>query len=180
MLSENWRPKKDESGTYVFSVPLGNGASPMIHLEDLGLYARWIFDNRLESKGVNLEVATTHVGLDDLVQTFREVTGKPVKAVRVTPEEYYADGYVPLDADRKLGHGTDGSDGTLQTAGENFIGFFNVWCDNLAKRDYALLDKILPTRVKTLEEWMRKTDYTGEYKPVLIDVSRGNFPMKGQ
>lgn len=180
MLSENWRPKKDESGTYVFAVPLGNGASPMIHLEDLGLFARWIFDNPVESRGINLEVATTHVGLDDLVQSFQEVTGKPAKAVRVTPEEYFTDGYEPLDADKKLGYGTDGSDETLQTAGQNFIGFFNVWRDNLAKRDYALLDKILPARVKTLEEWMRKTDYTGEYKTVLIDVSRGNFPIKGQ
>ncbi|KAH6871534.1 hypothetical protein B0T10DRAFT_417228 [Thelonectria olida] len=180
MLSENWRPKKDESGTYVFAVPLGNGASPMIHLEDLGLYARWIFDNPAASTGINLEVATTHVSLDDLVQTFQNVTGKPVRAVRLTPEEYFAGGYEPLDTDKKLGYGTDGSDGTLQTAGQNFIGFFNVWRDNLAKRDYPLLDKILPTRVKTLEEWMRKTEYTGEYKPVLVDVARGNFPIKGQ
>ena len=180
MLSENWRPKKDESGTYVFAVPLGDGTVPVIHLEDLGQYCCWIFDNPVESKGINLEVATTHVGLDDLVQKFQEVTGKPARAVLLTPEEYFADGYEPLDIDKKLGYGTDGSDGTLQTAGQNFIGFFNVWRDNLAKRDYPLLDKILPTRVKTLEEWMRKTDYTGEYKPVLIDVRRGNFPIKGQ
>ncbi|KAH6698307.1 hypothetical protein BKA61DRAFT_709988 [Leptodontidium sp. MPI-SDFR-AT-0119] len=180
MLSENWRPKKDESGTYVFAVPLGDGTVPVIHLEDLGLYCRWIFGNPIESKGINLEVATTHVGLEDLVQKFQEVTGKPARAVLLTPEEYFAGGYEPLDIEKKLGYGTDGSDGTLQTAGQNFIGFFNVWRDNLAKRDYPLLDKILPTRVKTLEEWMRKTEYTGEHKPVLIDVSRGNFPIKGQ
>ncbi len=57
MLSENWRPKKDESGTYVFAVPLGDGTVPVIHLEDLGLYCCWIFDNPVESKGINLEVA---------------------------------------------------------------------------------------------------------------------------
>ncbi|OBT41212.1 hypothetical protein VE00_08099 [Pseudogymnoascus sp. WSF 3629] len=180
MLSENWRPKKDDSGSYVFAVPLGDGTVPMIHLEDLGLYCRWIFDNPVESKGINLEVATTHIGLNDLVRTFQEVTGKPTTAVFLTPEEYFAGGYEPLDIDKKLGYGTDGSDKTLQTAGQNFIGFFNVWRDNLAKRDYHLLDKILPTRVKSLEEWMRKTNYTGDYKPVLIDVSRGNFPIKGQ
>jgi hypothetical protein len=180
MLSENWRPKKDDSGSYVFAVPLGDGTVPMIHLEDLGLYCRWIFDNPVESKGINLEVATTHIGLNDLVRTFQEVTGKPTTAVFLTPEEYFAGGYEPLDIDKKLGYSTDGSDKTLQTAGQNFIGFFNVWRDNLAKRDYHLLDKILPTRVKSLEEWMRKTNYTGDYKPVLIDVSRGNFPIKGQ
>ncbi|KAK9346947.1 hypothetical protein V1522DRAFT_403455, partial [Lipomyces starkeyi] len=100
-----------------------------------------------------------------------KVTGKSARTVRVTPEEDFAGGYEPLDTDKKLAYGTDGSDSTLQSAGENFIGFFYVWRDNLAKRDYALLDKILPTRVKS--------DYTGEYKPVLIDVARGNFPIKG-
>lgn len=82
MLSENWRPKKDETGTYVFAVPLGDGAVPVIHIEGLRHYARWIFDNPEESKGFNLEVATTHVGLDDLVQAFRKLTGKPARAVR--------------------------------------------------------------------------------------------------
>ncbi|KFA80086.1 hypothetical protein S40288_09814 [Stachybotrys chartarum IBT 40288] len=178
MLSESWRPKKDKTGTYVFAAPLGNGASPMIHLHDLGLYARWIFDRPEESSGFNLEVATAHVDLEGLVQTFQKVTGKAATAVRVTPEEYFAGSYEGIDPDQQLGYAVDGSDGTLQTAGQNFTGFFKVWRDNLAKRDYTLLDKILPTRVRTLEEWMRKTDYTGDYKPVLIDVSRGNLPTK--
>jgi hypothetical protein len=39
----------------------------------------------------------------------------------------------------------------------------------LLKKDYALLDKILPDRVKSLEEWMRKAEYTGESKSVLKD-----------
>jgi hypothetical protein len=73
----------------------------------------------------------------------------------------------------------DESDITLQTAGQNFIGFFSVWRDKFAKRDYTLLDKILPTRVKKLVEWMKKSNYTGEYRPVLIDVARGSFPIKG-
>ncbi|KAH7116523.1 hypothetical protein B0J13DRAFT_590359 [Dactylonectria estremocensis] len=126
MLSENWRPQKDDSGTCIFAVPLGNGASPMIHLEGPGLYARWIFNNPIESKGINLEVATTHIGLNNLIQTFRKVTGKPARAIHLTPEKYFADGYEPLDIDKKLIYGTDG--------------------------DYVLLDKILPTIVKILEE----------------------------
>ncbi|KFA69276.1 hypothetical protein S40285_09376, partial [Stachybotrys chlorohalonatus IBT 40285] len=103
MLSESWRAWKDEIGTYIFAVPLGNGASPMIHLHDLGLYARWIFDRPEESSGFNLEVATAHVALEGLVQTFQKVTGKTVTAVRVTPEEYFAGSYECIDPNHKLG-----------------------------------------------------------------------------
>ncbi|KAH6700635.1 hypothetical protein BKA61DRAFT_705605 [Leptodontidium sp. MPI-SDFR-AT-0119] len=72
-----------------------------------------IFGNPVESKGINLEVATTYVGLEDLVQKFQEVTGKPVRVMLLTPEEYFAGGYEPLDIKKKLGYGTDGLDGTL-------------------------------------------------------------------
>ncbi|KAG0652456.1 hypothetical protein D0Z07_0046 [Hyphodiscus hymeniophilus] len=173
----SWGPRKDESDTWVFSVPLGNGAAPMIHLEDLGKYARWIFDNRSESNGMNLEVATCHVSLKDLVEAFQNVTGKPAKSLDLTPEEYFSRKDLNnVNPDMKLAHGTDGSDSTVMTARENFTGFHHVWRDNLASRDYKLLDKILPDRVKTLEEWMRKSNYTaGEFKPVLVDGKRGYF-----
>lgn len=76
----------------------------------------------------------------------------------------------------KLAHGTDGSDTTIMTAAENFTGFFYVFRENLATRDYELLDKILPERVKTLEEWMRKPNYNPEErKPLLVDAKRGSF-----
>jgi hypothetical protein len=37
----------------------------------------------------------------------------------------------------------------------------------LIRRDYKLLDEILPTRVKSLEEWMRKVGYSGEKENTL-------------
>jgi hypothetical protein len=171
-----WAPQKDETGTWVFSIPLGNGAAPIIHLEDLGRYALWIFDNRFESNGKNLEVATCQVSLKDLVGTFQRVPGEPTKSLDLTPEEFFAGGKYHLNPDLKLAHGTDGSDTTIMTAGENFTGFYHVFRDNLATRDYQLLDRILPDRVKTLEEWMRKSNYiVGEFKPVLVDGKRGYF-----
>jgi hypothetical protein len=171
-----WAPKKDENGTYVFSLPLGDGAAPMIHLEDLGRYARWIFDNISESNGINLEVVTCHVGLTELVEVFQRVTGEPAKIARFTPEEYFAREKQDLNPDLKLPYGTSTPDDTVMTVAENFTGFHWVWRDGLAKRDYALLDKILPDRIKTLEEWMRKTNYVaGEFKPVLVDAIRGYF-----
>jgi hypothetical protein len=32
-----------------------------------------------------------------------------------------------------------------------------------------MLDQIFPERIKNVEEWMRKTNYTGELKPLLKD-----------
>lgn len=171
-----WGPTKDETGTWVFSVPLGDGAAPMISLEDLGKYARWIFDNPSESNGINLEVATCQVSLKDLVEVFPRVTGQPARADYFTPEEYFALNKHHIDPNIKLAHGTDGSDSTIMTFAQNFTGFYHVFRDNLATRDYELLDKILPGRLKTLEEWMRKSNYVaGEFKPVLVDFKRGSF-----
>ncbi|KAE9369651.1 NAD(P)-binding protein [Stipitochalara longipes BDJ] len=45
-------PQKDADGVYVFRAPLGEGAVPYIHLDDLALYAKWLFDHPEESTGL--------------------------------------------------------------------------------------------------------------------------------
>jgi hypothetical protein len=77
VLSEHHRPEQDVDGTYVFRAPLGDGAVPYIHLDDLGLYVRWIFDTPSESVGLNLKIAAEHVGYAYLAETFTAVTSKP-------------------------------------------------------------------------------------------------------
>ena len=66
----------------------------------------------------------------------------------------------------------------LQTYAEDFGNWFEVYKatgnnTGLLKRDYEKLDKILPDRVKSLEEWMRLVGYTGEPKAVLKDLRDG-------
>jgi hypothetical protein len=39
------RPVKAEDDTVVFELPLDDGAMPFIHLDDIGLYVRWILNN---------------------------------------------------------------------------------------------------------------------------------------
>jgi hypothetical protein len=58
-----------------------------------------------------------------------------------------------------------------QTYRENFAGWWSAWHDDLITRDYALLDRILPDRVRDLEEWMHKTKYNGRQRSVLKDRS---------
>jgi hypothetical protein len=53
MMYSMWAPRKDGE-TFTFVAPLDDGAVPMIHLDDLGRYARWIFDNIEKSSGTQI------------------------------------------------------------------------------------------------------------------------------
>lgn len=175
MLTEMLMPRPNPAfpGALVFAAPVGDGTPPLIYLADLGRYARWIFDHPDRSAGLDLQVATESIGWQYLADTFTEVTGKKAVFYRdVTLDQYFGSGAFP-DPDRGVGHGVD--DKNLMTYRQNFSGFWNNWRDNLVKVDYALLDEILPTRVKTLAEWMRLTDYKGQKASVLKDYVDGNY-----
>ena len=125
---------------------------------------------------MNLAVSTEDVGWEYLARTFTEVTGKKAVYKDITLDELFASGLFPFP-DGKVGHSIGYEDPTLQTYRENFSGFWNSWKANLVKTDYALLNEILPTRVKTLGEWMRLAGYSGEKSSVLKDY-RDNAKMR--
>ncbi|CAI7639190.1 unnamed protein product [Penicillium pancosmium] len=168
-LSEFLRPFPDpkDPDTLVFAAPLGEGRCPLIYLEDYGAYARWIFDNQAKSNGVELHVATEDIRWEDLASTFSQITGQKAVYKDVSLDEYFK--LSILDPDAIVGHSSDQNDSTLQTYRQNFSGFWNTWKDNLTKRNYQLLDTILPTRVKSVKEWMGKTGYSGKYASLLKD-----------
>ena len=160
-------PFPSDPGTLVFAVPLGDAKCPLIHLDDYGKYARWLFDNPDESNGMELHVATEDIAWKDLAAAFSEVTGKKAVYKDVTIDEYFQLGIFP-NPEAKIGSsGGRQEDSTLFSIRENFTGFWNTWKDELTHRDYDLLDRILPTRVKSVKEWMVKTGYTGELQSVL-------------
>ena len=174
-LSELLRPFPDPSDptTLVFAAPLGAGKCPLIYLEDYGAYARWIFDTPARSNGLELHVATEDIGWRNLAALFAELTGQKSVYKDVTLDEYFELGTVP-NPDAKLGHSADPNDPTLLTYRESFSGFWSTWKDNLTRRDYNLLDDILPTRVKSVREWMERTRYSGKAIPILKDYKDRN------
>jgi len=89
MLNETQRPEQDKDGVYVFSAPLEEGAVPYIHLDDLGQYARWIFDTPFESIGLDLKVATEHIGYAQLADDFTAVTGMPARYENVVLDDSF-------------------------------------------------------------------------------------------
>lgn len=176
-LSEVLQPFPDpqDPSTMVFAVPLGDAKCPLIYLEDYGRYARWIFDTPSRSTGLNLHVATEDIAWKDLATAFTEVTGKKAAYKNVTLDEYFSLGIFP-DPDAKVGKSSVNDDPTLFTYRENFSGFWNTWKDELTKRDYKLLDEILPGRVKSIKEWMTMTGYDGKPAPVLKDYRDNSRP----
>ena len=158
----------DGEKTYVFKAPLGSGAPPMIYLEDLGRYCKWLFDHPEKADGMNLKIATKQISWENVAKSFSEVTGKKSRFEDITLDEYFKLPLFPRP-DVKVGHSADHDDPTLQTYRQNFSGFWNTWNANVLERNYDLLDEILPTRVKSIEEWMRLTGYTGERGYVLKD-----------
>jgi uncharacterized protein YbjT (DUF2867 family) len=173
-LSEILRPFPDpnNTSTMVFAAPLGEGRCPLIYLEDYGAYARWLLDNPARSNGLDLHVATEDIAWKDLAVAFTTVTGQKAVYKDVSLDEYFTLGIFP-NPDAKVGHSASRDDPTLFTVRENFSGFWNTWKDELTKRDYELLDEILPTRLKSVREWMEKTNYTGKPASVLKDYRDG-------
>jgi len=166
MLQSAQLPKQDADGVTVFRAPLGDGAVPFIHLDDLALYAKWIFDTPDESAGFDLKVATEHVEYKHLAEAFTAVTGKPARYENITPEELFPASEKRFDA--KLGAEYEGEgDDTLLTWRENFSAWWRIYQRSggnkgLLRRDYDLLDRILPGRVKSIREWMEKVGYNAE------------------
>lgn len=169
-----WEPRnvpvKDADGTYVFTLPLGpTGAMPFVALDEVGIYAKWMFEHPERSAGLHLGVAIAHVSGQDLATAFEAVTGHKAR---------YND--VPLQAvlDRmpKGKIGSQGSPGyddpTLKTAPGHFGPWYQIFRESggntgLWSRDYKLLDDIMPNRIRTLEQWMRSVNYDGKPNPVL-------------
>jgi hypothetical protein len=175
-LSEMFAPKAAENNGVAFYLPLGDGAMPLIYLDDLARYVHWAYQTPAQSNGLRLGIATAHVSGQDIASAFTAVTGRPAKYVDIPIGVWLekAFGQLPNGVNTKVGYRTAHDSALLQTYGENFTNWFNLYKASagntgLLRKDYALLDKILPDRVKSVEEWMRKAQYTGEFKSLLKD-----------
>lgn len=80
---------------------------------------------------------------------------------------------LPKGKDTKIGFNSVKDDSHLQlTFEQNFTNWWNLYHTSggnkgLITRDDELLDRILPGRVRSVEEWMRKTGYDGSKALVL-------------
>ena len=186
--------EKDESGDEVMTwrMPLGDGAVPHVALSDCGYYVRWILDHQQQASGLDLQVAIAHIGYHELAEAFAKVTGKKARYIDVSLEQYWTDGPIAMVKSQPAGYNADIHDPGAMSLEQNFSGFWNMWSASsgnkgVIKRDYALLDKILPNRVKTAEEWFRQEDERGRKagegslweRTVLATTGKGKPILKG-
>jgi hypothetical protein len=156
-LSDILQPKPDPRGpdTLVFAVPLWDTAMPLIALEELGFYGRWVFDNVEGGNAMTLKLGTGHIKSAGLVKDFAAVIGR--KAVYKT----WLSAVLCVWSILKLGSQSRAFCGSrrrhpvdIPAELHRILDHGEVW---LVKRNYQLLDEILPGRIRTFKEWMKKT-----------------------
>lgn len=175
LLSAVMAPSKQADGTLLFTLPLGEGAIPFIHLGDFGKYVHWALSNSERSNHLDLGIATAHVSGDEIATAVSAYTGKPTRFIDIGVEQWNAAAwqFLPKGKDTKIGYQHVKDDNALlMTYGENFANWWNLYKasggnQGLIQRDYAFLDTIVPDRLKSLAEWMEKVRYTGEKSEVL-------------
>lgn len=178
MLHELLRPAKLDDGTWVFRFPLKDGAVPFVHLDDVGRAVKWILDTPGESAGLNVKISVEHASGEDVASAFTEATGQPARYESVPVAQWLKDS-PPGPPSYKMGSQYEGNtpdDPTLLTVEQNFSNWWNLYQRSvgnkgLLKTDYALLDRVIPGRVRSVREWMEKVDYTGERRFVIKNYS---------
>lgn len=155
-----------EDGVVTWRVPLGSGAVPHVALEDCEHYVRWLFDHQKEAAGLDLAVALDHVDYNDLAAAFTKVTGHQARYVDTDLDTYWQIGGLSAIAGRATGYNAIADDPAAMSIRDNFTGFWNLWKHSggnkgVIQRDYALLDRIHPTRIRSVEEWLRREDARG-------------------
>ncbi|KIW35039.1 hypothetical protein, variant [Cladophialophora immunda] len=180
MLWELLLPERGNDDVYKFKLPLGQGAIPFVHLDDFGRYAAWIYANQDEANGKVLGIAVAHVSGPALAQAFTATTGKKAEyidePVTENVEKHFR--HLPKGADTKVGiTSVKDENALLMTFRENFTNWWHLYqnsADNkgVIKRDYALLDRILPNRIKSAEEWMKKVGYDATRRSVITSRNR--------
>ncbi|KAK4553155.1 hypothetical protein LTR86_009685 [Recurvomyces mirabilis] len=148
------------------------GKIPLIAVEDVGAYSLWMFENPSESTGVQLKIATDAVTFEEIAEIFTKVTGKKALHEYVPLEQYLpaAEPYPNAPANWAAGPDAPRDDSTM-TWRENFGPWWRYWGEGVCEnRDFALLDRIHPKRIKSLKGWMRLVGYDGQPKPVLKGV----------
>jgi hypothetical protein len=74
-------------------------------------------------------------------------------------------------------------DPTNATATKHFGPWFGIFRDSGGntgcwQRDYRLLDEIVPKRIRSLQEWMRRVKYDGEAEAILKNNVIGTYVEK--
>ncbi|KAB5585049.1 hypothetical protein GE09DRAFT_1015700 [Coniochaeta sp. 2T2.1] len=154
----------DGDKVLTWRLPMGkDGAAPHASLDDLVFYTRWLFDDPDRADGMDLKTGIDHINYADMAAAFTKVTGHKARYVPVTVDEFFEDSYWASIADQPCGYLVDPKSPAMMTNRENFTGWWTQYQHSggnkgPCQRDYVLLDKIFPARIRTAEEFFRRED----------------------
>lgn len=160
-----------KDGTFVFANPLGPGKLPLLSLLDLGIFARYIFDNRELTAGKDVAVVSDLVSSQDIISTFTKVTGKPATFVDL-PYDDWCDLFDGADLSVSTQHRGQERDTATLTWREDFRGWWNTFRYEVLSRDLDWARSVHPG-LHDLEKWMRETGYQGKQSYILKNVEDG-------
>lgn len=151
---------------YEFRAPIGQGSIPFLDVNDFGLIARHVFENSRETVGKTLSWGAWYTTYSELASAFENTTGKKAVFKDVTQEEWFEGISSYVNPDIKLPRGVDPSEKTAFTFRKTFGAWWNVWKYIIRDPEQELLnhawsDMATPTRARNIEQWMRRTNYTG-------------------
>ena len=86
-------PVRDQEGTLVLNLPLGDGKLPMIAAEDIGRSALGVFRRGLSTVGETVDVIGDHLTGDGIAAAMSAAFGEPVSYRPVTLEQYRSLGF---------------------------------------------------------------------------------------
>ncbi|KAF8317457.1 nmrA-family protein [Clavulina sp. PMI_390] len=160
-----------EDGTHVWALPVrADSRIPFQSREDIGWWARYIFDHPTEASGKEIGHVSEWITMPQVAETFTRVTGKKATFREISMDHYFG---------HFIGTFTAARDEPLeqtQTWEELFRGAMALWRDNIIQRDEEWLNSI--HRQTTLEEWMREVDYQGvSFVPSLKAIEDGKLPL---
>lgn len=133
------QPRSADDPTLVFTVPLADKPWTMIALNDIGVFARYVFMHPEQTIGTTLAVASQRITMQDVVETFIRLTGIPAV-------------YEPMTTDQFRSLGYPGA-----TDVGNMFEFIQTYgCD----RDFDAIRSIHPN-LTSFEDWLRRTGWKG-------------------
>ncbi|KAJ8062330.1 hypothetical protein OCU04_008878 [Sclerotinia nivalis] len=175
-------PNEEPDGSFVWLNPAKDGKIPFIALQDVGVYNLWLFDNPSEAAGLDLSVTTDAVNFAEIAETFTKVTGKQSAHKFVSSEDYkkLCEPYPGAYVNWTLGPDVY-RDESVMLWTDNFLAWWRYWGEGVTPpRDLAILDRIHPGRIKSLEEWMKLVKYDGKPRNVLKMIEDWDAKQSGQ
>ncbi|KAK4494264.1 hypothetical protein PRZ48_014562 [Zasmidium cellare] len=156
--------------TYVFAAPVHESSIiPLTPLNNYGATGTWIFQNPTKAKGRFIDAGAIPSSWPQIVNAFKKTTGKEARFQTLTQDEWFAAAKSKgINPEAKLPHGVPQDDPATFTFRKTFGAWWNIWRDNT--REYELkirggehAEPGVQGRIESLEEWMEKTGYQGEY-----------------